>query len=134
RVINEALCESGAIMPTQETPKETNRIAEQLRNFWEGPSWLGPSLKSILSDLDEEHARRRLIASAHTIWELTLHITAWLRIARERLSATQDRDAEQAENWPAMDGSWAEARSSIEKEVFALEQAILGFPEERLTD
>jgi hypothetical protein len=33
--------------------KETERIANQLRLFYFGSSWLGPSLKELLIDVDE---------------------------------------------------------------------------------
>ena len=100
--------------------------------LYEGPSWLGPALKDLIVDVDESRARARSIPEAHTIWELVLHITAWLRVARERLSATVTRDPDEAENWPPIEGSWAHAISSLEVEVKALEKAILAFTEERL--
>jgi hypothetical protein len=59
-------------------------------------------------------------------------MAAWLRISRERLSATRTRDADERENWPSMDVAWQDATSSLEVERCALEQAILDFPEERL--
>jgi hypothetical protein len=55
---------------------EAGRIAEQLRRFYEGPSWLGPSLKEVIRDVDEVAARRRILPDAHTIWEIVLHISA----------------------------------------------------------
>ncbi len=118
----------------EQADTEPQRIARQLRLFYDGPSWLGPSLKDLLSDIDEEQARRRGLTDAHTIWELVLHIAGWLRIARERLSATRTRDADSAEDWPPMANSWHDALSSLESEIDALEQAILQFPEERLQE
>ena len=61
-------------------------------------------------------------------------MAAWLKIARERLSATSDRDASDEENWPATEGSWEEAKAALANEVTALEQAILDFPDERLEE
>jgi uncharacterized damage-inducible protein DinB len=113
---------------------EVERIADQLRRLYEGPSWLGPTLKELVGDVDEELARRRRWSNAHTIWELVLHISAWLRIARERLSAMHVRDAGEAENWPAMSGLWQEAVGSLEREIYALEEAILKFPGHRLQE
>ncbi|MDQ2773911.1 MAG: DinB family protein [Acidobacteriota bacterium] len=121
-------------MPMKQAGTETERIARQLRLFYEGPSWLGPPLKELLSDIGEEHARRRGLTDAHTIWDLVLHIAGWLRIARERLSATHTRDMDAAEDWPPMADSWNDALSSLETETDALEQAILKFPEERLQE
>ncbi|MGH8163979.1 MAG: hypothetical protein ACREP1_06565, partial [Rhodanobacteraceae bacterium] len=81
-------------MPNHAAPTvaETARIADQLRRVYEGHAWLGPSLKELLSGIDEAHAARRPIPHVHTIWELVLHITAWMRIGRDRLSATKTRD------------------------------------------
>ncbi|MGA8028809.1 MAG: DinB family protein [Bryobacteraceae bacterium] len=113
---------------------ETINIRDQLRRVYEGPAWLGPSLKEILSNVGEELARRRLISGAHTVWELVLHITAWMRIARERLSSLQIRDHTEEENWPAVTGSWQETLDTLEWEERALEEAVRSFPSERLQE
>jgi uncharacterized damage-inducible protein DinB len=121
-------------MAVQEKIRETHRIAGQLRLLYEGPSWLGPTLKDLIVDVDEKRARARPLSHAHTIWELVLHITAWLRVSRDRLSATITRDPDEAENWPPMNGAWQDAISSLEVELYALEKAILEFPEARLAE
>jgi len=113
---------------------ERDQIVDQLRRVYEGPAWLGPSLKALLADVNETRARERTVAGAHTIWELVLHLAAWLRIARERLTATKTRDANDAENWPEMKGTWQEALTSLEQEERALEHAVRAFPEDRLQD
>jgi uncharacterized damage-inducible protein DinB len=125
---------STEIRNNRERASEIARIADQLRRVYEGPAWLGPALTAILSDVTQEQAADRRIANAHTIWELVLHIAAWMRIARERLTATQTRDHTEDENWPAMAGSWQEALAVLEREERQLEQAILRFPDERLNE
>jgi uncharacterized damage-inducible protein DinB len=102
--------------------------------MYNGPAWHGPALKEVLAGVDEERAKARPIATAHTIWELTLHIATWMRIPRERLTATSARDATDEENWPAMTGSWNGALALLDREESALEQAILAFPENRLQE
>lgn len=121
-------------MPIKQNIIETGRMADQLRRVYRGPSWLGPSIQELLSDVDEEGARRRTLPGAHTIWELVLHMTAWLRVARERLSGNGVREPEAAENWPGMGRSWREAKTALESEIDALEQTILRFPDERLEE
>jgi len=111
---------------------ETARIADQLKRVYEGPAWLGPSLKEILSDVREGAAAARSIHSAHTIWELVLHIAAWMKIARERLSATETRDHTEQENWPPVMGSWEDALKTLDNEQHELKRAILAFPDHRL--
>ena len=113
---------------------EIARIADQLRRMYEGPAWHGPALKELLADVTEEQAAARPIDNAHTIWEIVLHTSTWLRVARERLSATQNRDPSEDENWPAVSGSWRDALAALERDQGNLEQAVLSFPEERLND
>jgi uncharacterized damage-inducible protein DinB len=113
---------------------EAGRIADQLRGVYEGPAWLGPALKPILSDVTQEKAARRPIRNAHTIWELVLHTTAWMRIARERLAATQTRDPTEDEDWPQIVGSWQDALAILEREERQLEEAIASFPDKRLNE
>ncbi|MBV8811885.1 MAG: DinB family protein [Acidobacteriaceae bacterium] len=113
---------------------EAARIADQLRRVYEGPAWLGPNLRDLLSDVGEEGARRRRLEGVHTIWELVLHISAWLRIARERLTAATLREVTDAEDWPKMTGTWEDALALLQREERALEDAIRAFPEDRLED
>lgn len=102
--------------------------------MYNGPAWQGPALKEVLAGVNEERAKVRTLASAHTIWELTLHIAAWMRIPRERLSATSVREHTAEENWPAVSGSWGNALALLDREEHELEQAILAFPETRLNE
>jgi uncharacterized damage-inducible protein DinB len=113
---------------------ESARIAEQLRRMYEGPAWHGPALKEVLAEADEERVSARPLASVHTIWELVLHTAAWMRIARERLSATSTRDHTAEENWPPMGSSWTDALRLLDREERELEQAILSFPADRLNE
>jgi uncharacterized damage-inducible protein DinB len=125
---------STASQTSKEQASEAARIADQLRRVYEGKAWLGPALTEILSDVTEEQAAQRPIRNAHTIWELVLHITAWMRIGRERLEATKTRDYTEDENWPPMAGSWQEALATLEREERWLEEAIVKFPDERLNE
>ncbi|MGA8593786.1 MAG: hypothetical protein WB676_03495, partial [Bryobacteraceae bacterium] len=85
-------------LPT--TPDETSLIAEQLRRAYRGPAWHGPPLKAILLDVGEENALRRPPNGAHSIHEIVSHVAAWMRIARERLSAEEAREVSEEEDWP----------------------------------
>ena len=73
---------------------ELSLIADQLERVYKGPSWLGPDLKSLLSKVNEERAARRPIPQAHSIWEITLHISrlaeGWARASqREAMKWTR---------------------------------------------
>lgn len=116
----------------QNNNTETRRIAEQLRSVYYGPSWLGPALVKLLADIDDDAARKHAIPDAHSILDLVRHIAAWLRIARERLSAQSDRDATDEEDWPSDVISWQGAKAALEFEVSELQKAILSFSDSRL--
>ena len=107
-------------------------IADQIRRVYDGAAWLGPNLKTILSGVTDEKAGQRPLPTAHSIREIVLHITAWLRIAQERLSASEVRDVTKEEDWPPMSGSWQDACTELELAVTALEKAVLDFPSDRL--
>jgi hypothetical protein len=114
--------------------KETERIAEQLRLLFEGPSWLGPPIDVLLAGISRKTACSRCLAGVHTIWELVLHIKAWLRVARVRLTASTPVDPGGDENWPAPTHSWQDAITALGEEMTALRKAILDFPPERLDE
>ena len=57
------------------------RLADTIRRAYEGEAWHGPSLSEVLEGIDAVAAAIKR-GDAHTIWELTLHITAWLEIVR----------------------------------------------------
>jgi len=122
------------MMPSPEIAREpeTVRIADQLRRMYYGPAWHGPALTEVLEGLSESQAAARPLTYAHSIWELVLHTTAWLRITRERLSATKNVEPTSAENWPAVTGSWMDARAGLESEYRKLEDAIRALEEQRL--
>jgi uncharacterized damage-inducible protein DinB len=111
---------------------ETSRIADQLHRSYLGPAWHGPSLNELLAGITEEQASRRPIPDAHTIWEIILHVTAWIRIARERLTDRSVRQVADDENWPAVTGSWSDALTALNRDVQALEEAIRAFPDDKL--
>jgi uncharacterized damage-inducible protein DinB len=111
---------------------EIARIADQLRRMYHGPAWHGPALQPLLDGVTEQQASARPLAKAHTIWELVLHITTWIRVARERLSATENVDPSADEDWPTPTGAWSDALRALDNEYGQLEQAIRAFPEERL--
>jgi hypothetical protein len=67
-------------------PWESLRIADQLRRAFNGDAWHGPPLSKLLSNVDAGRASSRPVPSAHTIWELVLHIDLYVRIAKDAIS------------------------------------------------
>lgn len=79
---------------------EIERIADQLERAYGGDPWYGASLRDALAGLTPEAAARRVDAKLHTVWEIVLHITSWMREVERRLRDGVAREPEDGD-WPA---------------------------------
>jgi uncharacterized damage-inducible protein DinB len=78
--------------------------------------WHGPALADLIGDVTAEQAAEHPIASAHSIWELVLHITSWTEIVRERLVGSAKAEPAPEEDWPPVsDRSAAGWRGVVER-------------------
>lgn len=116
---------------------ECDRIADQFYRGVEGDAWHGPPVRALLADVTAEMAAARPIESAHTIWELVLHMTAWAEIARRRV-AGEVVEPTSAEDWPppapASAAAWNEAVAALERSHGELRRAALALGESHLED
>jgi len=60
---------------------DASRIADQLRRAFSGDARHGSPWSELLSEVAADQAFARPLPSAHTIWELVLHIAAWVNAA-----------------------------------------------------
>ena len=60
---------------------ECFRIADQLRRAFAGDPWHGSPLCGLLAGIEADQARAHPIPEAHSVWELVLHIDAWVNAA-----------------------------------------------------
>jgi hypothetical protein len=101
---------------------EVERIADQLRRAVEGEAWHGPALLEVLEGMTAEEAALRT-SSAHTVWEIVLHIAAWMSASRRRVQGEAVSLAPE-EDWPAADvpdeTAWSRLRAGLEGEYRAL--------------
>lgn len=127
---------------TTVTNSECVRIADQLRSSFSGDAWHGPSLRELLSDVDARQAQAHPLAAAHSIWELTLHITVWLK---HSLAAAHGipipafvEKMPPEQNWPSIRDSGSATWKSAVDETFRvaddLASVIEHFGDERLGD
>jgi uncharacterized damage-inducible protein DinB len=79
---------------------ELEHIRDQLWRSLEGEAWHGPALLEALAGVDAAAAAARPVAGAHTIWEITLHLTATVELVEARLAGEPRRLAPE-EDWPA---------------------------------
>ena len=114
---------------------ETERIVDQLKRGFLGEAWHGPAVMEILEGVTAEQATARPFDGGHSIWELALHIEAWVRACRRRLQGDRAQLTD-VEDWPAVTGSderaWKQVRESIKQAHDELGSAILLLDEVRL--
>jgi len=88
------------------------RLSKHIERTVTGPMWHGPALAEVLNGIEASRARRRPLASAHSIWELVLHVTAWSEIARQRIKGEATGDPTPEQDWPPVsdaDADWPRA-------------------------
>jgi uncharacterized damage-inducible protein DinB len=115
---------------------ETERIADQLLRAYEGNAWHGPSLGEVLAGVTAEQAIARPIATAHSIWEIVLHIAQWESVVARRLAGEVAVQVPPEEDWPRVNATseeaWHEALQALEQGNRRLREAIASFPEPKL--
>ena len=116
---------------------EAARIADQLRRAFAGEAWHGDSVFEILEGVTAARAAARPIKSAHTIWELVLHIAAWDGAVLRRMGGVAVSLSD-AENFPpvkdASDAAWREALAQVRRVHEELISAVAALPDSRLDE
>jgi uncharacterized damage-inducible protein DinB len=116
---------------------ESARIADQLRRAFDGEAWHGDALFEILEGVTADRASARPIKSAHSIWELVLHIAAWDDAVRQRLGGVAVTLSD-AENFPPVtdtsEAAWRAALTQVRRAHHDLLAAVAGLPDSRLYD
>ena len=106
---------------------EVERIREQLRRAMEGGAWHGPAVEEVVAELTAERAATRPPGGVHSPWEVVLHVTAWLDVARRRLQG-EDFVPTDAEDWPAVEEvtekAWTAARRSLSQAHASLQETL----------
>ncbi len=116
---------------------ESTHIADQLRRAFDGEAWHGDSLFEILENVTAAKAAARPIKSAHSIWELVLHIAAWDGAVLRRFGGLAV-ELTPAENFPPVtdpsETAWANALTTVRRVHEELIQAVSVLPDTRLSD
>ena len=104
----------------RENISEIERIIDQLERGFEGHAWHGSSMSEILGDINCEVAADRPLPDTHSIWEIVLHTTVWLRTVRERLQGKPIAELPDHEDWPHVTDTscdaWEEALRDLRSE------------------
>ena len=65
--------------------REVERLRRELTATLNGDPWYGSAISSILDGIDAKMAAAHPIDGAHSIWELVLHMSAWVNETKRRL-------------------------------------------------
>jgi uncharacterized damage-inducible protein DinB len=107
---------------------EIARIAGLLEQTFEGQPYYGPSVLGALENVTAEVVARKPRWSAHSIWELVLHLTAELDYARAVIQGRAGPWIEGETTWPAFidtsAAAWKEAIQELKKANRALVRAV----------
>src|SRR6266568_7993200 len=114
---------------------QVDLAVEQLKLAFKGDPWHGPPLMDILTGIDASKAAAYPINTAHSIWQLVLHIAAWENVMIRRLhgEALQLSDADNfghveqvnESNWKQAVETLRRTHAQLIEEVAALSEARL---------
>ena|SRR5438128_778803 len=112
-------------------------IVEQLKLVFDGEAWHGPALMEILDGIDAKTASARPMPTAHTIWELTLHVAAWERVVLRRLQGEMLTLSDE-ENFghvgETSEANWQSAIRRLQQTHTELIRSVTALSEKRLSD
>jgi uncharacterized damage-inducible protein DinB len=118
---------------------ECNRIANAVAAAISGDAWYGESVRKILDKVTAREAQARPIPNAHTIWELVIHVEAWVKFCLGAVQGTPIpawSTMPKEQDWPtvgkASEQDWQQAVSSFFSTHQALVEAIKAFSDDRL--
>jgi len=117
---------------------ETARIAELLRHAFAGDAWHGDSVLELLAGVGAATATNHPITSAHSIWELVLHIAAWDDAVKRRIVTGKAVSLSDEENFPPVretsEAAWKQALEHLRQAHEQLVQTVAALPDSRLDE
>ena len=64
---------------------ENNRISKLFRDLYDGNPWIDINIVSVLSDLNESEAARKIFPDWNSSWEIVNHMIEWRKTVLKRL-------------------------------------------------
>jgi uncharacterized damage-inducible protein DinB len=117
---------------------ELTGILDDLKRGFNGDAWHGPPLCKVLDGVTAESASFRPIPRGHSIWEMVVHLTAWVEVVGKRIS--EQRPVETPDNGdfpPVIDigaTAWRDALSELHHQHLRLVEIVSGLDEARLRE
>ena len=118
---------------------ESKRSALELFSTINGEAWYGDSLRAILDGVTAEQARTIPFPNAHSIWEIVLHLDAWIEFfsgALEGVPIPPWPSMPYERDWPrvtaASDDAWQASVRSLFRHHLEFAERMQSFGDERL--
>ena len=116
---------------------QVTRLVDTLDRAFLGDAWHGPSVSESLQGVSAALAASRPIPSAHSIWEIVLHVAGWKHEVCRRVEGG-DPAMPADGDWPAVtdasDEAWADTREELATAHRRLIMATRQMQEPRLLD
>jgi uncharacterized damage-inducible protein DinB len=113
-------------------------LTADLRRIYEGNAWHGPSVLDAIDGVTADQAAKRPLAGAHSIYELTHHVAAWIGEVTSRLQGNAPGMPADGDFPPrdlrVDDAAWADVRARLERRQAELLEALSSFDEHRLDE
>jgi uncharacterized damage-inducible protein DinB len=114
---------------------EAITLADQAARIRAGDPWYGDPITRVLEGVSARDAAAHPIPGAHSIWELALHLTTWVKEVQRRMESGIWREPEEGDwpeppdptepNWQAALQRLSAAHTSLEATVRQLSAAQL---------
>lgn len=118
--------------------RQVEHLEDQLERAFRGGAWHGPAVLEVLEDVDAGLAASRPVAAAHSIGEITGHLTAWIDVTRRRIQGEPVLDLPDIVDWPACEGCteeiWRAVRRDLDQAHSRLRHTLRGLDDKRLED
>ena len=115
----------------------TDDFLDQTTRILYGDPWYGANILQVLEGVTHDQAAQRPIPEAHSIWELVLHITIWIREVTRRLKHGDWQEPADGD-WPVPSdptaANWRAAVSRLEEAHRTLNATLESFPASRLDE
>jgi len=114
---------------------EAKRIADLHRRAFEGDSWHGPDVLDVLDGVNADLASRKKIPSAHSIWELVLHMRVQEEIVLRLLRGGRVQDPTPEEDWPPAgngETAWKDTLAALRETHDELNRTIAALDDAKL--
>jgi len=95
----------------------SERMVEQLSLGYFADPWHGPATTEVLMGVTAQQAGAKPLPTAHSIWEIVLHMIAWQEEVSSRLKGNDPKLPDRGD-WPAIlqnsEQAWTQAAAELE--------------------